>query len=59
MNELESAQFVTTAAYLRPVAAIAAGLVVDRFFASGVISIIFALLSISYVVLFAFALRQS
>lgn len=54
MNELESAQFVTTAAYLRPVAAIAAGLIVDRFFASGVISIIFALLSISYVVLFAF-----
>lgn len=55
MNELESAQFVTMAAYLRPVAAVAAGLLVDRLFASGVISVIFALLSISYVVLFAYA----
>ena len=55
MNELESAQFVTLAAYLRPVAAIAAGLLVDRLFASGVIGVIFALLSISYVVLFAYA----
>ena len=54
MTELESAQFVTIAAYLRPVAAIVAGVIVDRLFASRVIGIIFALLSLSYIVLFTF-----
>lgn len=54
MTELESAQFVTIAAYLRPVAAIVAGVIADRLFASRVIGIIFALLSLSYIVLFTF-----
>ena len=51
MNEIESAKFVTYAAYLRPVAAIVAGMIADRIFASRIISIIFALLSLSYILL--------
>ena len=54
MNEIESAQFVTIAAYLRPVAAIFAGVIADRFFASKTIGCIFAILTLSYIVLFAF-----
>lgn len=54
MNEIESAQFVTLAAYLRPVAAIIAGVIADRYIASKTIGCIFALLTLSYVVLFAF-----
>ena len=54
MNEIESAQFVTLAAYLRPVAAIVAGIIADRFFASKTIGCIFAILTLSYIVLFAF-----
>ena len=54
MNEIESAQFVTIAAYLRPVAAVVAGVIADRFFASKTIGCIFAILTLSYIVLFAF-----
>ena len=51
MNELEAAQFVTQGAYLRPVAAIITGFIVDRFVASRVIAIFFAALAVSYVFL--------
>ena len=51
MNEVESAQFTSMAAYLRPVAAIATGIIVDRFIASRVIMIMFIVLIASYGVL--------
>lgn len=51
MNELEAAEFVTQGAYLRPVAAILTGFIVDRFVASRVIAIFFAVLAASYVFL--------
>ena len=52
MNELESAQFVSNAAYLRPVAAISAGFIVDRFNAKKVIQITFIVLVLIYTSLF-------
>lgn len=48
MNELESAQFTSSLAYLRPVAAIMAGILADRFMANKVIVILFIMLFISY-----------
>lgn len=51
MNELESAEFTSIAAYLRPVAAIATGFIVDRYTASRVIVIIFIVLLSSYLAL--------
>jgi len=48
MNELQSAQFTSIAAYLRPIAAIATGFIVDRYIASRVIVIIFLALISSY-----------
>ena len=48
MNEVESAQFTSTAAYLRPIAAIAAGFLADRFITSKVVKISFLLLLVSY-----------
>jgi nitrate/nitrite transporter NarK len=51
MNELEAAEFVKNGAYLRPVAAIITGFIVDRFVASRVIGIFFAVLAASYVLL--------
>ncbi len=51
MNEVESAQFTSIAAYLRPIAAIATGIIVDRFIASRVILIMFIILLASYSVL--------
>jgi nitrate/nitrite transporter NarK len=51
MNELESAQFTSIAAYLRPVAAIATGFIVDRYIASRVIVVFFFVLSGSYLIL--------
>jgi len=51
MNEVQSAQFTTIAAYLRPIAAIATGFIVDRYVASRVIAIVFSLLLISYLAL--------
>ena len=51
MNELEAAQFVSNASYLRVVAAIGAGFIVDRFSASKVILATFGLLIISYLTL--------
>ena len=51
MNELEAAEFVKNGAYLRPVAAIITGFIVDRFVASRVIGVFFAVLAASYVLL--------
>ncbi len=51
MNEMESAQFTSIAAYLRPIAAIATGFIVDRFVASRVIVITFIVLVFSYLIL--------
>ena len=51
MNELEAAEFVKNGAYLRPVAAIITGFIVDRFVASRVIAIFFAVLAVSYALL--------
>lgn len=51
MNEVESAQFTTIAAYLRPVAAVVTGFIVDRYIASRVIVIFFLVLSGSYLIL--------
>lgn len=51
MNELESAEFMSLTAYLRPVAAISAGFIVDRLTAKKVIIISFTLLVIAYTIL--------
>jgi MFS transporter, GlpU family, inner membrane protein len=58
MNEIESAQFTSIAAYLRPIAALATGYIVDRFVASRVIVILFGVLFFSYLLL-SFALPSS
>jgi nitrate/nitrite transporter NarK len=51
MNEVESARFTSLAAYLRPVAAVAAGFLADRWLASKVISAAFLLLLLAYAML--------
>ena len=51
INELEAAQFSTMNFYLRPIAAVAAGFIVDRFNASRVIGIAFFILVVSYLIL--------
>jgi len=51
MSELDAAKFATATAYVRPVAAIAAGLLADRFTARGVIAGLFAVMTISFGVL--------
>ncbi len=48
MNEVESARFTSIAAYLRPVAAITAGFLVDRTSASKIIGVAFIFLLLSY-----------
>jgi nitrate/nitrite transporter NarK len=48
MTEVEAAKFTAYTTYLRPVAAIVAGVLADRFAASKVIVIIFLVLSASY-----------
>jgi len=50
-NEVSAANFVANASYLRAVAAVIAGLLVDRFSATRVIRLTFLLLLISYVAL--------
>ncbi|MCG8378620.1 MAG: MFS transporter [Proteobacteria bacterium] len=50
-NEIESAQLASLAAFLRPVSAIAAGLLADKVCSSKVINVLFVLLAISYLVL--------
>ena len=48
MDEIEAAKFIATASYLRPVAAVAAGFVADRFSASRTIVATFLILTITY-----------
>lgn len=51
INEVEAARFVTNASYLRPVAAISAGFIADRFSAKKTILVTFVLLIPVYLVL--------
>lgn len=51
MNDVEAAGFVTLATYLRPVGAIIAGLLADRFSTARIIAAAFALMIISYLAL--------
>lgn len=51
MDEVEAARFTAYASYLRPVAAVAAGLIADRMSASRTIAVSFTLLIASYGVL--------
>ncbi len=51
MNEVEGARLMANAYYLRPVAAIAAGLLADRWAASKTVGTAFAMLVIAYAVL--------
>ncbi len=51
MNEVESAQFTSIAAYLRPIAAISAGILADRLITSKIVKISFLLLLVSYALL--------
>ena len=48
MNEVESARFTSIAAYLRPVAAVAAGLLADKYLANNIVKYSFLLLIICY-----------
>ena len=51
MDEVESARFTSIAAYLRPVSAIVAGVIADRFTTNRVISIAFVLMLLCYIML--------
>jgi sugar phosphate permease len=51
MDEVEGAKFTAYAAYIRPVAAVAAGFIADRFSAAKTIGLTFLILTASYVVL--------
>ncbi len=51
LNEVNSARFVSNASFLRPVGAIAAGFLADRFTTKKVLASTFALLIISYLIL--------
>lgn len=55
MNDVESAEFTSAAAYLRPIAAISAGFIADRFIVSKVIKYSFLILVLSYILLFLFS----
>ncbi len=48
MNEVEGARLFAYASYLRPIAAVAAGIVADRFVASRVIGLTFTVLTVSF-----------
>ena len=52
MDEVEGARLTAYGAYIRPVAAVAAGLLADRFAASRIMGVTFAVLSVSYTLLF-------
>ena len=51
MNEVDAAAFVTWASYMRPIAAILAGLVADRFDVTRSIGVAFLLMLVSYLAL--------
>ncbi len=48
MNEVEGARLFAYASYLRPVAAVVAGILADRFVASRTIGVIFVVLTVSF-----------
>lgn len=48
MSDVDAAAFAAGSAYLRPIAAVAAGLLADRFSATGVMTALFVLLAISF-----------
>lgn len=48
MNEVDGARFATWGAYIRPVAAVAAGLIADRFDVARSIGVAFAILALAY-----------
>jgi nitrate/nitrite transporter NarK len=52
MNEVEGAKLAAYAAYIRPVAAVVAGILADRFIASRVLGVTFAALVVSFFLLF-------
>lgn len=52
MNEVDGAKLSAYATYIRPVAAVAAGILADRFIASRILGITFAVLVVSYYLLF-------
>lgn len=52
MNEVDGAKLSAYATYIRPVAAVVAGILADRFIASRVLGITFAVLVVSYFLLF-------
>ena len=52
MNEVDGASLSAYATYIRPVAAVVAGILADRFIASRVLGITFAILIVSYFLLF-------
>ena len=54
MNNIDAAFFMSNSSYIRVIAAIAAGFVVDRFSASKVIIVLFGSLIISYTILTSF-----
>lgn len=55
MSEIESAKFTSFAAYIRPVAAIGAGIIADKITSSRLIASSFAALIISYLILSFFS----
>lgn len=54
MDEVQGAGVATYGAYIRPVGAVMAGLLADRYTAARVIGLMFALMMVSYLVLFLF-----
>jgi sugar phosphate permease len=51
MNEVEGARITSWGAYIRPVAAVAAGLIADRFSSARSLAALFAILAITYLLL--------
>jgi len=51
MNNLNASRFVSNAAFIRPVAAIAAGFIADRMSAGKVVGFLFSVLLVSYAIL--------
>ncbi|WP_210247210.1 MFS transporter [Aliikangiella marina] len=51
MNQVEAAEFTALGSYLRPIAAITAGFIADRFFSSRTIAFMFAVVAVAFVVL--------
>lgn len=59
MNEVKAAQYVANTTYIRPVAAIGAGILADRFSSKRVIGISFTVLTFAYILLSIFSKNAS